>query len=114
MLRGGHDAMTDHQLTSRNAMLYYNVPFGWWNVSYTYSQSEYRSQIPANGFNFKQTGDSPTHQLRVERVIHRDALRKTSLNTGLASLRSAGRRVGKGGGRKGRTRWAQEQQKKNN
>ncbi len=78
MLRGGHDAMTDHQHTSRNAMLYYNLPFGWWNVSYTYSQSEYRSQIPANGFNFKQTGDSQNHQLRVERVIHRDALSKTS------------------------------------
>ncbi|AXA55110.1 ShlB/FhaC/HecB family hemolysin secretion/activation protein [Pseudomonas thivervalensis] len=88
MLRGGHDAMTDHQHTSNNAMLYYNLPWGWWNVSYTYSQSEYRSQIPANGFNFKQTGDSQNHQLRVERVIHRDALSKTSLNTGLAYLRT--------------------------
>ncbi|ROM78357.1 ShlB family hemolysin secretion/activation protein [Pseudomonas brassicacearum] len=88
MLRGGHDAMTDHQHTSRNAMLYYNLPFGWWNLSYTYSQSEYRSQIPANGFNFKQTGDSQNHQLRLERVIHRDALSKTSLNTGLAYLRT--------------------------
>ncbi|UZD96990.1 ShlB/FhaC/HecB family hemolysin secretion/activation protein [Pseudomonas corrugata] len=88
MLRGGHDAMSDHQHTSRNAMLYYNLPFGWWNVSYTYSQSEYRSQIAANGFNFKQSGDSQNHQLRVERVIHRDAMSKTSLNTGLAYLRS--------------------------
>ncbi|WP_431082086.1 ShlB/FhaC/HecB family hemolysin secretion/activation protein [Pseudomonas thivervalensis] len=88
MLRGGHDAMTDHQHTSRNAMLYYNLPWGWWNVSYSYSQSEYRSQIPANGFNFKQTGDSQNHQVRVERVIHRDALSKTSLNTGLAYLRT--------------------------
>ncbi|WP_458129874.1 ShlB/FhaC/HecB family hemolysin secretion/activation protein [Pseudomonas sp. Z2-11] len=88
MLRGGHDAMTDHQHTSNNAMLYYNLPWGWWNFSYTYSQSEYRSQIPANGFNFKQTGDSQNHQLRVERVIHRDAVSKTSLNTGLAYLRT--------------------------
>ncbi|WP_027911553.1 ShlB/FhaC/HecB family hemolysin secretion/activation protein [Pseudomonas sp. URIL14HWK12:I7] len=88
MLRGGHDAMTDHQHTSNNAMLYYNLPWGWWNVSYTYSQSEYRSQIPANGFNFKQTGDSQNHQLRVERVIHRDSVSKTSLNTGLAYLRT--------------------------
>ncbi|WP_223523670.1 ShlB/FhaC/HecB family hemolysin secretion/activation protein [Pseudomonas sp. BF-RE-24] len=89
MLRGGHDAMTDHQHTSNNAMLYYNLPFGWWNVSYTYSQSEYRSQIPANGFNFKQTGDSQNHQVRIERVIHRDALSKTSLNTGLSYLRTS-------------------------
>ncbi len=88
LLRGGHDAMTDHQHTSNNAMLYYNLPWGWWNFSYAYSQSEYRSQIAANGFNFKQTGDSENHQLRIERVIHRDAMSKTSLNTGLSYLRS--------------------------
>ncbi|WP_223484341.1 ShlB/FhaC/HecB family hemolysin secretion/activation protein [Pseudomonas sp. A-RE-19] len=88
MLRGGHDAMTDHQHTSNNAMLNYSVPWGWWNFSYTYSQSEYRSQAQANGFNFKQTGDSENHQLHAERVIHRDALSKTSLSTGLSYLRT--------------------------
>ena len=88
MLRGGHDAVSDHQHTSKNAMLYYNLPWGWWNFSYTYSQSEYRSQAEANGFDFKQTGDSQNHQLRAERVIHRDALSKTSLNAGLAHLRT--------------------------
>ncbi|WP_131107538.1 ShlB/FhaC/HecB family hemolysin secretion/activation protein [Pseudomonas sp. Sample_10] len=88
MLRGGHDAMTDHQHTSNNALLNYNLPWGWWNFSYTYSQSEYRSQIAANGYNFKQTGDSQNHQLRAERVIHRDAVSKTSLNAGLSYLRT--------------------------
>jgi hemolysin activation/secretion protein len=88
MLRGGHDAMTDHQHTSNNAMLNYNLPWGWWNFNYTYSQSEYRSQAQANGFNFKQTGDSENHQLRAERVIHRDAVSKTSLSTGLSYLRT--------------------------
>ncbi|WP_434673486.1 ShlB/FhaC/HecB family hemolysin secretion/activation protein [Pseudomonas sp. R1-15] len=87
-LRGGHDALSDHQKTSRNGMLYYNLPFGWWNLTYSYSQSEYRALGQANGFNFKQSGDSQNHQLRLERVIHRDALSKTSLNTGLAYLRT--------------------------
>ncbi|MBA1377710.1 ShlB/FhaC/HecB family hemolysin secretion/activation protein [Pseudomonas brassicacearum] len=87
-LRGGHDAVSDHQKTSRNAMLYYNLPFGWWNLSYTYSESEYRALGQANGFNFKQSGDSQNHQLRLERVVHRDAVSKTSLNTGLAYLRT--------------------------
>jgi hemolysin activation/secretion protein len=63
-LRGGHDAVSDHQKTSRNSMLDYNVPFGWWNFSYSYSESEYRSLAQASGFNFKQTGDSQNHQLR--------------------------------------------------
>lgn len=88
MLRGGHDGMSDHQHTSNNAMLYYNLPWGWWNFSYLYSQSEYRSQIAANGYNFKQTGDSENHQLRAERVIHRDAVSKTSISTGLSYLRT--------------------------
>jgi len=87
-LRGGHDAVSDHQKTSNNAMLYYNLPFGWWNLSYSYSQSEYRALGQANGFNFKQSGDSQTHQLRLERVVHRDAVSKTSLNTGLSYQRT--------------------------
>jgi hemolysin activation/secretion protein len=87
-LRGGHDAVSDHQHTSNNAMLYYNLPWGWWNFSYSYSQSEYRSVAQANGFDFKQTGDSQTHALRAERVIYRDAVSKTSLNAGVSTLRS--------------------------
>lgn len=88
MLRGGHDLVSDHTSTSKNAFLYYNLPWGWWNFSYSYSQSDYRSEAQANGFSFKQTGDSENHQLRAERVIYRDALSKTSLNVGLAYLRS--------------------------
>ncbi|WP_319003932.1 ShlB/FhaC/HecB family hemolysin secretion/activation protein [Pseudomonas sp. L5B5] len=88
VLRGGHDAISDHQKTSRNAMLYYNLPLGWWNLSYSYSQSEYRSLAQGQGFDFKQTGDSQNHQLRVERVIHRDSVSKTSLNAGLTHLRT--------------------------
>ena len=88
MLRGGHDAVSDHQRTSHSEMLFYNLPWGWWNFSYSYSQSAYRSQAEANNFTFKQTGDTQNHQLRAERVIHRDSVSKTALNTGLAYLRS--------------------------
>ncbi|QJI41752.1 ShlB/FhaC/HecB family hemolysin secretion/activation protein [Pseudomonas sp. ADAK2] len=87
-LRGGHDAVTDHQHTSNNAMLNYSLPWGWWNFSYTYSQSEYRSVAQANLFDFKQTGDSENHVLHAERVIHRDAVSKTSISTGLSYLRT--------------------------
>jgi hemolysin activation/secretion protein len=87
-LRGGHDAMTDHQHSSHNASLAYNLPWGWWNFNYSYSESDYRSQAQAKGFNFKQSGGSQTHQLRAERVIYRDALSKTSLNVGMSNLRT--------------------------
>ncbi|MDH0302162.1 MULTISPECIES: ShlB/FhaC/HecB family hemolysin secretion/activation protein [unclassified Pseudomonas] len=88
VLRGGHDAISDHQKTSRNAALYYNLPFGWWNLSYSYSQSEYRSLAEAADYNFKQNGDSQNHQLRLERVVHRDSVSKTSLNAGMSYLRT--------------------------
>jgi hemolysin activation/secretion protein len=88
ILRGGHDVVSDHQNASKNGMLAYSLPWGWWTFNYSYSQSEYRSVAQASGVDFQQTGDSQSHQLRAERVIHRDALSKTSINTGLAYLRT--------------------------
>lgn len=88
MLRGGHDVVSDHTQGSKNGVLFYNLPWGWWNFTYSYSESEYRSLAQANGFAFKQTGDSQNHQLRAERVVHRDATSKTSLNAGVAHLRT--------------------------
>lgn len=88
VLRGGHDAVSDHQKTSKNSMLYYNVPWGWWNFSYTYSESDYRTFGVTNDFKFKQNGDNENHQLRAERVIHRDDVSKTSVNVGLSHLRT--------------------------
>jgi len=88
MLRGSRDAVSDHQRTSHSEMLFYNLPWGWWNFSYSYSQSAYRSRAEANTFSFKQTGDTQNHQLRAERVIHRDSVSKTALNSGVAYLRS--------------------------
>ncbi|UVL28037.1 ShlB/FhaC/HecB family hemolysin secretion/activation protein [Pseudomonas donghuensis] len=88
MLRGGRDAVSDHQRISHNETLNYNLPMGWWNFNYNFNQSRYRSQGEVNGFGFKQSGDSESHQLRAERVVHRDALSKTSLNAGLSHLRT--------------------------
>ncbi|MDF0731841.1 ShlB/FhaC/HecB family hemolysin secretion/activation protein [Pseudomonas entomophila] len=88
VVRGGHDVVSDHTQGSKNGVLYYNLPWGWWNFSYSYSESEYRAQAQGNGFSFKQTGDSQNHQLRAERVVHRDATSKTSLNAGIAHLRT--------------------------
>jgi hemolysin activation/secretion protein len=85
-LRAGHDVVSDTTKNSRNAMLNYNLPFGWWNLTYSYNESEYRSLAQANGFSFKQSGDSQNHQLRLERVIYRDAVSKTSLSSGVSYL----------------------------
>ncbi|SDT59439.1 hemolysin activation/secretion protein [Pseudomonas cedrina] len=88
ILRGGHDAISDHQKTSNSSMFYYNLPWGWWNFSYTYSESEYRTFLMLDDLKVKQNGDSQNHQLRAERVIHRDEVSKTSVNVGLTHLRT--------------------------
>ncbi|MEX5552015.1 ShlB/FhaC/HecB family hemolysin secretion/activation protein [Pseudomonas pergaminensis] len=88
IVRGGHDAISDHQKTSKNSMLYYNLPWGWWNFSYTYSESDYRTPGEVDDFKYKQWGDSQNHQLRAERVVHRDDVSKTSVNVGLSHLRT--------------------------
>lgn len=87
-LRGGRDAVSDHKRTYESNMLNYNLPWGWWNFNYTYSDSEYRTLGQGAGFDFKYTGESQTHQFRAERVIHRDARGKTSLSAGISHLRT--------------------------
>tara|TARA_R100001244_G_scaffold10690_17_gene12770 strand:+ start:6471 stop:8126 length:1656 start_codon:yes stop_codon:yes gene_type:complete len=87
-LRAGRDAVSDSQRHSHNQSFNYNLPYGWWSFNYSYSQSYYRTQNEANGFAFDLDGDSKTHQLRAERVLHRDSLSKTAVNGGVSHLRT--------------------------
>ncbi|HEJ6403202.1 TPA: ShlB/FhaC/HecB family hemolysin secretion/activation protein [Pseudomonas aeruginosa] len=87
-LRGGLDAVSDEFRHSDNQSLYYSLPYGWWTFSYSYSQSYYRNQTEGSGFVFEMDGESRTHTLRAERLLHRDALSKTSINAGISHLRT--------------------------
>ncbi len=87
-IRGGADAVSDEFRHSDNQSLYYSLPYGWWTFSYSYSQSYYRNQTEGAGFVFEMDGESRTHALRAERLLHRDALSKTSINTGISHLRT--------------------------
>lgn len=87
-LRGGRDALSDHQHSSRSQMLSYNVPWGWWNFSYSYSDSEYRTRGQGTGVNFRYSGESQSHRGLAERVIQRDSQGKTSLSAGLSHMRA--------------------------
>jgi hemolysin activation/secretion protein len=87
-IRGGVDAVSDEFRHSDNQSLYYSLPYGWWTFSYSYNQSYYRNQTEGSGFVFETDGESRTHALRAERLLHRDALSKTSINAGLSHLRT--------------------------
>ncbi|MGI4837066.1 MAG: ShlB/FhaC/HecB family hemolysin secretion/activation protein [Janthinobacterium lividum] len=87
-LRANHDAQSDSARGSDNAMFNYNLPWGWWNINYSYSQSHYQSVAQGLNGTFGLSGNSQTHQLSAERVIYRDALSKTSLSAGIAHMRT--------------------------
>lgn len=85
-LRAGGDAVSDRWRHSANQSFAYSLPYGWWSFSYAYSQSYYRTRTPGQGFAFVYDGESKTHQLRADRVLHRDSVSKTGLSLGLAHL----------------------------
>lgn len=87
-LRGGGDALSDRFRHSANQSLFYNLPYGWWTFGYSYSQSYYRTQSEGAGFLFETDGESKVHQLRGERVLHRDGLGKTAASLGVSQLRT--------------------------
>lgn len=87
-LYGGADAVSDEYRHSANQGLFYSLPYGWWTFSYGYNQSYYRTQGEASGFLFEMDGESKSHQLSAERVLHRDAVSKTALSFGMAHLRT--------------------------
>ncbi|MDH4554051.1 ShlB/FhaC/HecB family hemolysin secretion/activation protein [Pseudomonas sp. BN417] len=87
-LRGGGDAVSDRWRHSANQGFSYSLPYGWWSLSYSYSQSYYRTRNDSPGFAFALDGESKNHQLRAERVLHRDSVGKTSASFGLAHLRT--------------------------
>jgi hemolysin activation/secretion protein len=87
-LRAGQDVVSDHWKHSNNQSLWYSVPYGWWTFNYSYNQSYYRTRNEGSGFAFKYDGDSATHQLSAERVLHRDDVSKTAVNFGLSHQRT--------------------------
>lgn len=87
-LRGGGDTVSDHWKHSANQSVGYNVPYGWWSFNYSYSQSYYRTRSAGAGFVFGSDGDSKSHSVRAERVLHRDDVSKTAANFGVSHLQT--------------------------
>lgn len=87
-LRASEDAVSDHWRHSDSQGLSYSLPYGWWTVSYSFSQNYYRSRNEGAGFAFKLDGDNASHQLRAERILHRDSASKTAVSVGLSHIRT--------------------------
>ncbi|SDF83310.1 hemolysin activation/secretion protein [Onishia taeanensis] len=84
--RLGSDANSQPATGSDNHYFSYRLPYGFWNFSYSYTGSDYRSLAEANGFTFTLEGSSERHQLRAERLLARDSMSKTSVSLELGRL----------------------------
>jgi len=87
-LSAARDTKLRHTLRSENQSLTYSLPFGWWSFNYSASYNNYKSQTELFGINFENRGNSQQHRLRIERLLHRDSLSKTSAALGLAHLQA--------------------------
>lgn len=84
--RLGSDANAPSASGSDNHFFSYRLPYGYWNLSYSYADSDYRSLAEANGFTFTLEGRSERHRFQAERLLARDSLSKTSVNFELGRL----------------------------
>lgn len=65
----------------------FSVPFGYWLLSYSYSQSNYLNTISGNFTTYKSSGHSRQSEYGLERTLRRDKMGKLSFKTAL-SLKS--------------------------
>jgi hemolysin activation/secretion protein len=61
--------------------IHYSIPFGYWTLGATLSGSRYRQQVAgANPEPIVYSGQSENAELKLSRVVYRDATRKTALS----------------------------------
>ena len=65
---------------SKGGSFHYSVPYGHWLLAYTNSRSDYRQTVTGATVNYLYAGDSLTNELKLSRLIYRDAKRKTTLS----------------------------------
>ena len=68
---------------TRGYTMHYSLPFGYWLLGLTSSEYYYHQTVAGANQAYVYSGDSRTHEVKLSRVISRDAVRKT-----IASLRS--------------------------
>ncbi|ATE62060.1 ShlB family hemolysin secretion/activation protein [Thauera sinica] len=85
-VRGGANIDRVPTRASGNGFLHYGLPWGGWTFSYTHSQSRYRSVNATTGFPFDLSGNSRSHELKAERLLHRDAAGKSAVNLAVGRI----------------------------
>lgn len=65
---------------TRGGVIHYSVPFGYWTLSTTTTRNRYFQTIAGLSQSYVYSGTSATNDLKLSRVVYRDAQRKTTMS----------------------------------
>lgn len=65
---------------TRGYVVHYSVPFGYWLLGFTASQYRYHQSVPGASQTYLYSGESQNSEIKLSRLIYRDAVRKTTLS----------------------------------
>ncbi|WP_243667241.1 ShlB/FhaC/HecB family hemolysin secretion/activation protein [Pseudomonas brassicae] len=63
---------------SRGNTLHYSVPFGYWLLGFTSSEYDYHQSVAGENQRYQYRGETRNNELRLSRLLYRDAVRKTT------------------------------------
>jgi hemolysin activation/secretion protein len=59
---------------------HYSLPFGYWLIGFTGSSNRYHQAVMGNNQTYIYSGESQNNEIKLSRLIYRDAVRKTTLS----------------------------------
>lgn len=65
---------------TRGYIVHYSLPFGYWLLGFTASQYRYHQSIPGASQTYLYSGESQNSEIKLSRLIYRDAVRKTTVS----------------------------------
>lgn len=65
---------------TRGYTVHYSVPFSYWLLGFTASQNRYHQSVPGASQTYLYNGESQNSEIKLSRLIYRDATRKTTLS----------------------------------
>ena len=68
------------QRGTRGHNLHYSLPFGYWLLGATTSANRYHQSVAGINQTYLYSGNSENHELKLSRLVHRDATSKTTLS----------------------------------
>lgn len=71
------------------ATFHYSLPLGYWQLGMTLSQNRYHQTVAGLNQDYRYSGDSANSEIRLSRLVYRDAVRKTTFGMRLWGRSSA-------------------------